>query len=41
MEDQKDKIFLKDPNKIYGLMEIVDGTSPIVEKKAPWYFTGI
>ena len=27
-----DKIFVKDPNKTYGLMEIVDGTSPMVEK---------
>jgi len=24
--------FVKDPNKTYGLMEIVDGTSPMVEK---------
>ena len=27
-----DKTFIKDPNKTYGLMEIVDGTSPMVEK---------
>jgi menaquinol-cytochrome c reductase cytochrome b/c subunit len=27
-----EKIFIKDPNKTYGLMEIVDGTSPMVEK---------
>jgi len=27
-----DKIFIKDPNKTYGLMEIVEGTSPMVEK---------
>jgi menaquinol-cytochrome c reductase cytochrome b/c subunit len=27
-----DKIFVKDPNKTYGLMEIVEGTSPMVEK---------
>lgn len=33
MEDQLRKIFSKDPNKTYGLMEIVDGTSPIVEKR--------
>jgi hypothetical protein len=26
------KSFIKDPNKTYGLMEIVDGTSPMVEK---------
>ena len=26
------KVFIKDPNKTYGLMEIVDGTSPMVEK---------
>lgn len=27
-----EKIFIKDPNKTYGMMEIVDGTSPMVEK---------
>jgi len=27
-----DKVFIKDPNKTYGLMEIVEGTSPMVEK---------
>ena len=27
-----DKVFIKDPNKTYGIMEIVDGTSPMVEK---------
>ena len=27
-----DKIFIKGPNKTYGLMEIVEGTSPMVEK---------
>jgi len=27
-----DKVFVKDPNKTYGLMEIVEGTSPMVEK---------
>jgi hypothetical protein len=27
-----EKAFIKDPNKTYGLMEIVDGTSPMVEK---------
>lgn len=27
-----DKTFVKDPNKTYGIMEIVDGTSPMVEK---------
>jgi len=25
-------MFVKDPNKTYGIMEIVDGTSPMVEK---------
>lgn len=29
---QSDKSFIKDPSKTYGLMEIVDGTSPMVEK---------
>jgi len=32
MEEKKHPIFVKDPNKTYGLMEIVDGTSPMVEK---------
>jgi len=32
MGKSDDKIFIKDPNKTYGLMEIVDGTSPMVEK---------
>jgi hypothetical protein len=27
-----EKVFVKDPNKTYGLMEIVEGTSPMVEK---------
>src|SRR4030043_1248044 len=26
------KVFIKDSNKTYGIMEIVDGTSPMVEK---------
>lgn len=33
MKDPLEKIFPKDPNKTYGLMEIVDGTSPLVEKR--------
>lgn len=33
MGDQIKKIFSKDPDKTYGLMEIVDGTSPMVEKR--------
>ena len=32
MDKDKEKIFVKDPNKTYGLMEIVEGTSPMVEK---------
>ena len=32
MGSNEDKVFVKDPNKTYGLMEIVDGTSPMVEK---------
>ena len=32
MEKNKEPAFVKDPNKTYGLMEIVDGTSPMVEK---------
>src|SRR4030042_5313779 len=27
-----EKVFIKDPNKTYGIIEIVDGTSPMVEK---------
>src|SRR3989304_2207664 len=27
-----DKVFIKDPNKTYGLMEIVEGSSSMVEK---------
>jgi hypothetical protein len=32
MDKEKQPVFIKDPNKTYGLMEIVDGTSPMVEK---------
>ncbi len=32
MAKNGDKIFVKDPNKTYGLMEIVEGTSRMVEK---------
>jgi len=32
MDKNQDKVFVKDPNKTYGLMEIVEGTSPMVEK---------
>jgi hypothetical protein len=32
MEEDKKPLFVKDPNKTYGIMEIVDGTSPMVEK---------
>lgn len=32
MEKNQERIFIKDPNKTYGLMEIVDGTSPMVGK---------
>jgi len=32
MDNEKEKIFIKDPDKTYGLMEIVDGTSRMVEK---------
>lgn len=32
MENDRREIFVKDPNKTYGLMEIVDGTSPLAEK---------
>jgi hypothetical protein len=32
MENDGGKVFIKDPDKTYGIMEIVDGTSPMVEK---------
>jgi quinol-cytochrome oxidoreductase complex cytochrome b subunit len=32
MENDHREAFLRDPNKTYGLMEIVEGTSPMVEK---------
>ncbi len=32
MEENKQLSFVKDPSKTYGIMEIVDGTSPMVEK---------
>jgi len=32
MDNDKGPIFVKDPNKTYGLMEIVEGTSPMAEK---------
>ena len=32
MENDQSKVFIKDPNKTYGLMEIVEGTSPMAEK---------
>jgi len=32
MEKNSQPIFVKDPNKTYGLMEMVDGTTPMVEK---------
>jgi len=32
MDKEKQPVFIKDPNKTYGLMEIVDGTSRMVEK---------
>ena len=32
MDKNQDKLFVKDPHKTYGLMEMVDGTSPMVEK---------
>jgi menaquinol-cytochrome c reductase cytochrome b/c subunit len=32
MDKNESPIFVKDPHKTYGLMEIVDGTSPMVEK---------
>jgi hypothetical protein len=32
MDKDQEKAFIKDPNKTYGLMEIVEGTSRMVEK---------
>jgi menaquinol-cytochrome c reductase cytochrome b/c subunit len=32
IEKDEKNVFIKDPNKTYGLMEIVEGTSPMVEK---------
>jgi quinol-cytochrome oxidoreductase complex cytochrome b subunit len=32
MDKEKRPAFIKDPGKTYGLMEIVEGTSPLVEK---------
>jgi hypothetical protein len=32
MDKEQEKTFIKDPNKTYGLMEIVEGTSPMVGK---------
>jgi hypothetical protein len=32
MDKEQEKIFIKDPNKTYGLMEIVEGSSPMVGK---------
>jgi len=32
MDNDSDKIFIRNPNKTYGLMEIVERTSPMVEK---------
>jgi hypothetical protein len=32
LEKDQQPTFIKDPNKTYGLMEIVEGTSPMVEK---------
>ncbi|MDI6763229.1 MAG: menaquinol oxidoreductase [Thermodesulfobacteriota bacterium] len=32
MEKDQEKVFVNDPNKTYGLMEIVEGTSPMAEK---------
>ncbi len=31
--EEKNEVFEKAPDKTYGLMELVDGTSPMVEKK--------
>jgi quinol-cytochrome oxidoreductase complex cytochrome b subunit len=33
MDKDQEKAFIKDPNKTYGLMEMVDGTSPMTEKR--------
>jgi quinol-cytochrome oxidoreductase complex cytochrome b subunit len=33
MTNENQKTFIKDPNKTYGLMEVVDGTSPMTEKR--------
>ncbi|MCJ7704668.1 MAG: hypothetical protein MUO28_03925 [Desulfobacterales bacterium] len=33
MEKNNQPAFIKDPNKTYGLMEMVDGTSPMTEKR--------
>ena len=30
--EDSEKVFIKDPNKTYGIMEMVDGTSPMVGK---------
>jgi len=32
MEKNDQPVFVKDPNKTYGLMEVVEGTSPMVAK---------
>ena len=32
MEKESKPAFVKDPNRTYGLMEVVNGTSPMVEK---------
>jgi len=32
MDKHNESVFVKDPNKTYGLMEVVEGTSPMVEK---------
>ena len=32
LEKDQQPTFIRDPNKTYGLMEIVEGTSPMVEK---------
>lgn len=32
-QDKKKEVFEKAPDKTYGLMELVEGTSPLVEKK--------
>ena len=33
MEKNNQPVFINDPNKTYGLMEMVDGTSPMTEKR--------